>query len=220
MHKAIEAVIFDMDGVLIDSEPLWRRAMIKGFGENGIFITESECRKTTGQRLKEVVTFWLDYHKISSNLVDKVEADIVKDLIDLINKEGQPIQGVNEIIELCNELNLKVGLATSSSIKIMDAVLNKLQIKHQFHAILSAQDLRHGKPHPEVFINCAHFIGVNPNACLAIEDSVNGVIAAKAAQMRVIAVPDEEHKTLKQFAVADYFCHQLLEAEKIIRSLC
>lgn len=220
MQGPIKAVIFDMDGVLIDSEPLWRRAMIKGFGENGIKMTEADCRKTTGLRLKEVIALWLEHHQMSPLLVNKIETDIMKDLIALIENEGQAMPGASQLIETCNQLQLKVGLATSSSVQMMDAVLHKLQIKHQFHAILSAEDLRHGKPHPEVFINCANFIGVKPQDCLVIEDSVNGVIAAKAAQMRVVAVPDEEHKTLKQFAVADYFCNQLLEAENIIKNLC
>jgi len=220
MHLPIKAVIFDMDGVLIDSEPLWRRAMIKGFGENGIVITEAQCRQTTGQRLNEVVQLWVHKQQMPAEMTAKIEQDIVRDLIELIDQEGKSMSGANKAIETCENCNLKIGLATSSSVLILEAVLNKLQISHHFDAVLSAQNLKHAKPHPEVFINCAELLGVKPQECLVIEDSVNGIVAAKAAQMQVIAVPDEEHKNLKQFALADYFCNHLEETELIIRKLC
>lgn len=220
MFGPIKAVIFDMDGVLIDSEPLWRRAMIKGFGENGLFLTEADCRKTTGQRLNEVIHFWLRQSNLPLSLAAKIEQDIVRDLIELIEIEGKAMEGVQLALAACLDNKLKLGLATSSSVEILNAVLDKLQISHHFHAILSAQNLKYGKPHPEVFIQCASLLGVEVHHCLVIEDSVNGVIAAKAAQMRVIAVPDNEHKNLPQFAVADFCFNHLSESKKIIDKLC
>ncbi len=219
MPGTIKAVIFDMDGVLINSEPLWRRAMIKGFGENGLHLTEDDCRKTTGQRLIEVIHFWLKQSQMSPQLASKIEHDIVRDLIEMIQKEGSEMKGVKKLLDTCVEKKLKIGLATSSSVEILDAVLSKLQISKYFEAILSAQNLKYGKPHPEVFINCATILGIETQHCLVIEDSINGIIAAKAAQMRVIAVPDNEHKKVPQFVIADYVCHDLLEAKNTIEKL-
>ena len=112
-----------------------------------------------------------------------------------------------------------MGLATSSSLKLMNAVLNKLQIQSYFSATVSAQNMTYGKPHPKVFLVCAKQLKINPNNCLVIEDSVNGIIAAKAAKMKVIAVPDAEHFNIKKFAIADYKFKNMAKALSTIKRL-
>ncbi len=219
MQNAIKAVIFDMDGVLIDSEPLWRMAMIKGFSAIGIPFTESDCKKTMGMRFTEVVQIWFTHFNITTILEADFENSVVEILIDLINEKGKTIDGVLDVLNYCQQKKLKIGLATSSSIKIMNAVLNKLQLQPYFNAIVSAQFMTYGKPHPKVFLVCAQLLNVNPNNCLVIEDSVNGVIAAKAALMQVIAVPDAEHFNNKKFAIADYKFSNIHEVVQKIKYL-
>lgn len=204
MYNRVKALIFDMDGVLIDSEPLWRIAMIEGFNKVGIPFTEDDCRKTTGMRFKEVVQFWLNYHQTENITVQQVEKIVLDHLIALIEKEGKAIDGALEIHDFCRKNNIRVGLATSSYQILVDAVLKKLNLQSGFNAIVSAEKMKYGKPHPEVFLECAQQLGVLPSECVVIEDSINGVVAAKAAQMRVFAVPDIDHKFSKQFGVADY----------------
>ncbi len=204
MLEGIKAVIFDMDGVLIDSEPLWRRAMIRGFSECGMNFTDEDCRKTTGRRFDEVVSFWLNQHQITTISATELESKVVAYLLELIEQEGKPIDGVLNLLNFCKEKNLKIGLATSSAHAIMNAVLKKLNLKSMLEVCVSAEYLKYGKPHPEVFLHCVHQLNVLPHNCLVIEDSINGIVAAKAAQMQVIAVPDNEHMELKQFALADY----------------
>lgn len=219
MNNTLKAVIFDMDGVLVDSEPLWRKAMIMGFTEIEIAFTEEDCRKTTGIRFTEVVELWLDHHNMS-HIVPKVLEDRITDLLlELIANEGKAMDGISEIIAFCKEKNLKTGLATSSSNRLMNAVLKKLGLEDTFDVVLSAEFMPYGKPHPEVFINCAKALGVPANACMVIEDSLNGIIAAKAAQMKVIAVPDEEHKKMPQFAVADHQFNNMHEALVLFKML-
>ena len=204
MQDTIKAVIFDMDGVLIESEHLWRRAMILGFKEYGMELSEDDCRKTMGLRINEVIEQWLthlDFHHVSSK---ELENRIMDSLLVLIKESGTFIQGIPALLAFCEEKKLKIGLATSSSERLMNAVLKKLDLTTTFHAALSAEHMPYGKPHPQVFLNCAGELIVPPKNCIVIEDSLNGVIAAKAAQMKVIAVPDDEHTNIKGFAVADY----------------
>lgn len=213
MNFPVKAVIFDMDGVLIDSEPLWRTAMIKGFGEYGLIFTEDDCRKTTGRRFDEVVKYWMEHYKITTINAKELETRVIDLLLELIKAEGRAMEGILDLVELCISKKLKTGLATSSANVLMNAVLSKLDLHAKFHAKVSAEYLPYGKPHPEVFLHCAGQLGIAPQNCLVIEDSVNGVIAAKAAQMTVIAVPDNAHKHQRELALADYVCMDMLAAK-------
>lgn len=213
--EQIKAVIFDMDGVLIDSEPLWRKAMIKGFNDIGVDFTEDDCRKTTGMRFKEVINHWFLHHGIEDTHPDELDKSVITHLIELINTEGTAMKGAVELIKHLEAKNYAIGLATSSSHTLVDAVLNKLNTRSYFQSIVSAEFLQYGKPHPEVFLKCASELGIEPKNCLVIEDSVNGVIAGKAAQMRVAAVPDQEHQTDPRFVIADMRVNNLNDIIKL-----
>lgn len=213
--KGIHAVIFDMDGVLIDSEPLWRTAMIKGFTGIGIGFTEEDCRKTTGMRFNEVVKHWFSHHEIKNHSSEELHDSVIKHLIDLIYSQGSAMSGAIETLNFFQSNTLPLGLATSSSLNIVDAVMNKIDARNFFKSIVSAENLKYGKPHPEVFLTCAEELKIRPGNCLVIEDSVNGVISAKAAGMKVIAVPDIEHKGDKRFAIADYQLNNLQDIIKL-----
>jgi mannitol-1-/sugar-/sorbitol-6-/2-deoxyglucose-6-phosphatase len=215
---ALRAVIFDMDGVLIDSEHLWRMAMISGFGEAGMVLSEDDCRETMGKRFREVVAIWLERKKSDADptvLEDRVH----QLLIELIEKRGRPIPGITEIIRLCESAQLKMGLATSSSILLMNKVLDTLDLRDKIKVAVSAEHMQYAKPHPQVFLDCAALLNVRPEHCLVIEDSLNGVIAAKAAGMKVIAVPDEGFRAMQQFAIADYKASDMFGALEILENL-
>lgn len=213
--EGVKAIIFDMDGVLVDSEPLWRKAMIKGFTEAGIEFTEDDCRKTTGMRFKEVVNYWFEHHSITGFSQQELHDKVIASLIKLINEEGQPMPGAMESLHFFKQKNYRIGLATSSDTKLVNAIMDKLGSRPYFSSVTSAEFLRYGKPHPEVFLKCAEELGVQPSDCLVIEDSVNGVISAKAAQMRVAAIPDAEHKGDKRFYIADHHLDNLHELIKL-----
>lgn len=214
----IQAVIFDMDGVLIDSEPLWKLAEVEGFGKVGLDLTFTECEQTVGLRIDEVVKLWYERVNWPDKSVKEVADDIVDILIREIKQQGEALPGVLEALELCKKLNLKVGLATSSSNRIIKAVMERLEIEHYFDAIQSAEDEEFGKPHPAVFLNCAKRLGVNPLKCLVIEDSFNGIVAAKAARMEVIAIPEKSHQNDPRLVIADHQLDSLLDFSPAIIS--
>ncbi len=211
MLQGIKAVIFDMDGVIIDSEPLWRRVMIQSFTEAGIPFTENDCRITTGLRFKEVAAYWFNKHVITHIPISEFDQLVINRLSDLIVKEGTAMKGVINALEFLKQNGYKTAIGTSSNTAFMNTVVDALHIRPYFDALCSAEFLSYGKPHPEVFLNCAAQIGVDPKECLVIEDSVNGIVAAKAAQMKVIAIPDEESKHNPKFVLADYRLDSLEE---------
>ena len=211
MLTGIKAVIFDMDGVIIDSEPLWRRAMIQSFTEVGIPFSDEHCRITTGLRFKEVAEFWFTKHGITHVSINEFDELVITRLCDLIAKEGKTMKGVLEALAFFKGKGLKIGIGTSSNNKLMNTVVNVLDIKDYFDVLCSAEHMSHGKPHPQVYLTCAQQLGVNPLHCLVIEDSVNGIIAGKAAQMKVLAIPEEINHNNTKFLIADYSVKSLLE---------
>lgn len=219
MQRSLKAVIFDMDGVLIDSEPLWRQAMMTAFAESGMPLTEEECRKTMGLRIHEVIHYWIHHYQANQVNAAELEYRVMSILLDLIDSTGTLIHGITDIIQFCNEKKIKMGLATSSSNQLMKAVLMKLDLAQSLSATVSAEHLRYGKPHPEVFINCAELLNIPPQECVVIEDSLNGVIAGKAAQMMVVAVPEEKFQKTDKFVVADYSCQNMQQVLALFKTL-
>jgi HAD superfamily hydrolase (TIGR01509 family) len=205
-----KAFVFDMDGVIIDSEPLWRRAMVKVFNTDGLPVSEIDCAQTTGMRIDEVIKIWNKKHPFTDNEL-KVEQNIEEELCGLIRNEGKAMPGFMKTIELLKKENKKIGLATSSSKNLVDCVLTTLNINSFFHHAQSAEDLLYGKPHPEVFLLSAKSLDVLPNQCVVIEDSVNGIISAKAAGMKVIAVPEAHNHGNPRFTIADLILNSLEE---------
>lgn len=199
----MKAVIFDMDGVLIDSEPLWKIAEIEGFAKVGINLTNIDCEETVGLRMDEVVKMWYDRVGWENKTLKEVEEDVIDLLIHQIKLNGKALTGVNELLRLLKSEGYKIGLATSSAMRIVEVVVDKLEIRSYFDVLHSAEFEDYGKPHPAVFLTTAAKLGVKAIDCLVIEDSLNGVIAAKAARMKVIAVPEKSHDYDKRLIIAD-----------------
>jgi HAD superfamily hydrolase (TIGR01509 family) len=218
MQHCTRAVIFDMDGVIINSEPLWRKAMMQGFADFGLSFTEDDCRQTMGMRLNEVIRYWATIYPEKLQDQTAVNERIIQNLIGLINAEGEEMPGLHDLLAYLKEKKIKIGLSTSSDYVLMNTVLKKLNITHFFDTITSAEFLKHGKPHPEVYLSCAEKLQVQPMDCLVIEDSVFGIISAMAAQMRVLAYPDPEHINNVKFNVADGIITHLSETKNFIIS--
>jgi sugar-phosphatase len=212
----IKAVIFDMDGLLIDSEPLWQKAEIEVFREVNVFLNHILCRQTTGLRIDEVVDYW--YHKFPWKSIGKRELteDIIKRVIELISREGEAKHGVGEILDFLKRKNVKIALASSSAYSIIDTVLNRLGIKEVFEEIYSAAEEEYGKPHPGVYLTTAKKLQIKPQECLVLEDSLNGVIAAKAAQMKCVAIPELFPDYHPKYIIADLVMKSLSEVNNDI----
>ncbi|WP_445947403.1 hexitol phosphatase HxpB [Shewanella sp.] len=211
----IHGVIFDMDGVLIDSEPAWQTAEHLVMTELGVPLSFEDTEQTTGLRIDQVVHYWYARHPwCSANDYDNlaVANKIVSQVVNEISAQGQPMAGVIEALNACQQLGLKIGLATSSSSAIITAVMNKLNIADYFEARCSAEHLSYGKPHPEVYLNCANALGLAPSNCLAVEDSFNGLIAARAATMQTVIIPTPNQATQARWAAAH---HQLKDLTQL-----
>lgn len=199
----MQAVIFDMDGVLIDSEPFWRQAELSVFHSYDVPLVEEHCRKMTGTRIDQLVNYYLTYFKRKDLDPEKITNQIVDALIDLVNRYGHAMPGALEALSYFSSLNLPLALASSSSVLIIEAVLKKTGLESSFEVVHSGAMEIYGKPHPAVYLTTAEKLNADPYYCLAIEDAVNGVIAAKAARMKCLAVPEHNLLNDRRFGVAD-----------------
>ncbi|MEZ7901037.1 MAG: HAD superfamily hydrolase (TIGR01509 family) [Urechidicola sp.] len=206
----IEAIIFDMDGIIIDSEPLWKKAIINVMKQVGFNFTIDMCNRTKGMRVDEVIKYWKTELNADFDS-NKLSKDIVEEVIYLIKKEGEAIEGLEKVLKKAKSNNLKIALASSSPSLIINVVLKKLNIIDYFDVVQSAEKEDFGKPHPGVFITTAKKLNVSPVKCLVIEDSLNGVIAGKSAKMKVVAMPEKEEKQLNKFVIADSIVNKLTE---------
>ncbi|MEJ6735809.1 MAG: hexitol phosphatase HxpB [Flavobacteriales bacterium] len=211
----IKAVIYDMDGVIIDSEPLWREALIHCFNKVGFDFTQDKCRVTQGMRLIEVVEYWYAQQPWEGKSIEEVEQNILTKVTELISEKGTAMEGVHESISLFKAKGYKIALASSSASSLINVVLDKLNIRDEFEVVNSAEFLKLGKPHPEVFIKTAEDLNVPAINCLVIEDSFHGVLAAKAAVMQVIAVPEEKYHNDPRFSIAEYNLKSLKELKDL-----
>lgn len=205
----IKAVIFDMDGLLIDSEPLWQEAEILIFKRVNIELTRELCLQTKGLRIDEVVNYWYQKYSWTNSTKKEVEELIVAKVIELIHLKGKPLAGVRQAISFVRQKQVKIALASSSATIIIQAALQKLKLTDVFEQIYSAETELFGKPHPGVYLTTASKLNVLPQECLAIEDSLNGVLAAKAAQMKCIAIPEPLQYDNPKFAIADIILKSL-----------
>ncbi|MGM0479368.1 MAG: hexitol phosphatase HxpB [Bacteroidota bacterium] len=199
----IDAVIYDMDGVLINSEPFWKATEIKVFEQVGIDFVKVGGEKTVGLRIDEVIDYWYARYPWTNMSTGEVLQSIMKEMEHRVRTEGAALSGVEESIAFFKARGMKIGLASSSFYTLIDAVLDRLEIREHFAVINSAEDLKHGKPHPAIYIKTAEELGVDPTRCLVIEDSLNGIISAKAAKMQVVAIPDGTHSPDKRIILAD-----------------
>lgn len=196
------AIIFDMDGLLIDSEPLWHEAEIKVFASVGLHLTHAQCRETTGVRIDEVVRIRHAQYPWRNKSVKQVEAEIIAQVQHLAVTTGKALPGVYEVIAELGRRGFQLAVASSSPAPMIHAILAHLGIAEQFSVLCSAADDALGKPHPAVYLRTARELGVPAQHCLAFEDSIPGVIAARAANMAVIAIPDPHHYERAEFAIA------------------
>lgn len=200
----IKAIILDMDGLLIDSEPFWQEIEREIFMEFGIFITEDMQHDTFGLRTDEQIKFWYNYKPWPDPDFKKIEQEYDARIKQFFLEKGVLLPGSKEIIEFFRNKGYPVALASSSSMDLIMTFLDKFNLNSHFAVIHSAENEEYGKPHPAVYIETARKLNVHPSSCLAFEDSLNGVIAAKAAKMKVVAIPDPKYFELPGYAIADY----------------
>jgi HAD superfamily hydrolase (TIGR01509 family) len=182
------ACVFDMDGVLIDTEPVWRQVEVDVFARVGVALTDDQLRDTWGMRIEEVVDHWYQQRPWNGIRPHAVQREIVREMVEYVRTRGEPMVGAMEAITTARAAGLRVAIASSSARELIDAVVERLGIADVIDAVCTADDEVRGKPDPAVYLSAAQALDVMPALCVAIEDSPVGVSAAVAAGMRCIGV--------------------------------
>ncbi len=211
------AIIFDLDGLLIDSEPYWYEAERLFFKKVGLELTDEDCLLTTGMRIDKVTQYWYErrpWHLPPSpgQLAEEINAFV----IEAICTRAELLPGAREAIQLAHGLGLPVGLASSSHLNLIEAALDAFDLRRYFHSVASSEQSGYSKPHPGVYLLAADRLGVEPDSCLAVEDSVNGLIAAKAARMKCLVIPGHGLEDDPRFVLADARLGSLLQFESVL----
>jgi HAD superfamily hydrolase (TIGR01509 family) len=199
----VEAVIFDMDGVLLDSEPFWQESEMEVFAAVGIKLTRDQCIETTGLPVNDVVAFRFKQCPWNNKPKRQVAEEIVNGVEKLVREKAVLSEGVAEVLNIFKDRRIPMAVASSSSMRLIETVLKKLSLENYFTAVHSAENEEFGKPHPAVFIATARLLAVDPERCIVVEDSFNGLIAAKAARMKTIVVPMHSQWNETRFDIAD-----------------
>lgn len=196
-----------MDGLLLDSEPFWKEAETEVFNSIGVPLTNEMCETTVGMRIEEVAEHWYNKYPWNTDEPGKNFADIcarVKSgVIERIKKYGVLYPGVNYILSFFKVRNMKMALASSSAMEIINTVVDKFNIRDYFEAIVSAEGEKFGKPHPAIYLNAAQALGAGPDECLAFEDSLNGLRSAFFAGMKHVVIPDSKQFDETWFEIAN-----------------
>lgn len=198
--KKLEAVVFDMDGVIIDSEPLWSEAERQLLARRNVTYSEDLKPLLMGLDSREAVRILKKHYDLAEPVEELVDErnQLVSELIE---RHGQPIPHALELIQRVRDRGLKTVVASSSPYALVELVMDKLGIGPLLDLVLSGDEVSRGKPAPDIYDTVAKTLGVAPACCLVIEDAPNGVRAAKAAGMRCLAITTGASKS--ELAAAD-----------------
>jgi sugar-phosphatase len=207
----MKAAIFDMDGLLIDSECLWQEAETTVFRSVGVPLTTELCRETAGVRLDDVVRHWYKKFPWHTESLEAVEARILAEVGRLIASRGKTMPGATEVLDLLSAAQFELAVASSSPLRLVRMALETFELIDYFSVLRSAETEVEGKPHPAVYLSAMSHLGMESSNCIVFEDSANGVRAAKSAGAFVIAVPDPADISNPAFADADVVLSSLTE---------
>jgi len=181
----IRAVIFDMDGVIVESENMHIEAEKQTLLKHGVRISNDELHTYTGTTAKFMFTELIKKHKLETTF-EELFNEKEQILFELLEKETRPTKGIINLLKELKESNIKLAIASSSHRRLIGYVLKKLDITHLFDSIVSSEDINRSKPDPEIFLKSARRLNVEPAECLVVEDAKLGVDAGKSAGMKVI----------------------------------
>ncbi len=199
----IPAIFFDMDGVLVDSEPEWQRSEIAVFGSLGVRLCERDCMQTKGMRIDEVVRHWHTRAPWENPSIEATTERIVTDMENRLRSHGLAKDGAVEALRDARAASQVVAIVSSSPHRLIDAVVERLGVRDLIDFQVSGDDVPYGKPHPEIYLRAAERAGTDAPRAWVIEDSLFGVLAAKAARMNCIAIPEAPDRADPRFAIAD-----------------
>ena len=211
MLQDIKAVIFDLDGSLVDSMWIWRDIDIAYLGRFGIELPEELQTEIEGKSFSETAVYFKERFQIPDSL-EQMKEEWNKMAWDKYMYEVMLKPGADVFLEYCIKKGIKLGIATSNSRQLVEAVADARGFGKNFDCIMTACEVEIGKPSPDIYLAVADKLGVDPANCLVFEDITPGIMAGKNAGMRVCAVEDdysmhqmEEKKVLADFYIKDYY---------------
>lgn len=214
MLKNISAVIFDLDGTMVDSMWMWRAIDIEYLSRFGIPLPEDLQARIEGMSFQETAVYFKEHFPIPDSL-EKIQADWNKMAWDKYRYEVPLKPGISEFLRRCRAERLQLGIATSNSRELVENIMEAHGLGDFFSCIMTGSDIKRGKPFPDIYLAVAEALKVSPEHCLVFEDIIPGIQAGKNAGMRVCAVedaysaPDRERKQ----ALADYYIQDYLGLE-------
>jgi len=205
----VDALIFDMDGVLVDSEPLGMEAMRRVLAPYGVPYTEADNEEFLGRTTPESCAILKRRHRLGAD-----ESDLARSYVDhllaLIHEVPRPMPGIPDVLLALRHGGYRLALASSAEPEVIEAHTARLDIARLFEIAVSGVEVPRGKPAPDVFLETARRLGVRPGHCLVVEDSRNGLLAAKAAGMRCAVIPCAATRH-QDFSEADHRLGRLTE---------
>ncbi|MBN2486404.1 MAG: HAD-IA family hydrolase [Bacteroidales bacterium] len=206
----IQGVVFDFDGTIADTEPLWQRAELEILATEGIVLTETEVTKTKGLAPLDAVSYWCNRAGKTVKSPALLTHELTEAVINLLKTEGELMPGIIETLEFWKSKALPMGIASGSSMKHIKTILDKFDLNKYFNLIYSADFERFGKPHPGIFISACKKLKIDPLFSVAFEDSFNGILSAKAARMKVVALLSDGQINDTKFDFADLKIESLI----------
>ena len=208
----LEAVIFDLDGSMVDSMGIWKAIDIEYLGKFGIELPENLQACIEGMSFSETAVYFKERFNLPDDL-DTIKADWNRMAWDKYAHEVPVKDGVTELLQYCMDHGIKAGIATSNSRELVENVVKARHLDRYFDCIMTGCDVARGKPAPDIYLAVARELGVSPENCLVFEDIIPGIQAGKAAGMRVCAVYDKysEHQDAEKRTLADYYTYHFKE---------
>ena len=215
----IKGAVFDMDGLMFDSERITYNGWQKLMDENGYEYSIDVFKQTVGRRKKEVEQFY--YSKYGKDFPYRKLSEIQRNnYINFVMTKGAPVKkGLYEILEFLKDNDIKIALATSTSRQTSLINLESAKVEKYFDTLVCGEDVTNGKPDPEVFLTAAKKIGIEPEQCVAFEDSFNGIRSAVAAGMTTVMVPDFIQPTDEILTMVNYLCSDLSNAVEVLKNV-
>jgi len=213
----LQAVIFDMDGTLINSEPIWNEAEFQYFNQQGYPVTHADIENLRGLHIGGVTDYVLHHYAAyhSGKSPEMLSQELLDYAIAIILKEKPLMDGVQETLSYLHAKGIKLAVASASPLYMLEEIVKSCGIAQYFDYLSSAEELEYNKPHPMVYLHAAQKLGVAAQHCLAVEDSVTGMISAKSANMKCAVVPDSKYWHDARWAISDFKFAQICDVKTL-----